>query len=157
MTFNAANRKDVRRAEKASHRADLDRLEFVRTGMSTAPGRSWFYQLLASCHVFVVNPPTNPYVTAFSEGERNIGVRIYTDIMLASPNEYILMINEANHRELSNARSDPDSYPDAPTDDYSSGEHPGSPSTLRGDPGSPGDSVDDTDGWPDHLIGLHDD
>ena len=49
MTYNANNRKDIRRAEKASAISDRQRVEFIVAAMSTVQGRAWYYDLLSAC------------------------------------------------------------------------------------------------------------
>lgn len=153
MTYDASNRKDIRRAEKAARVQDSDRRGFVRASMSSTSGRSWFYQLLASCHLFHVLPPTNPLNREFEQGERNIGIQIYNDVLAFCPDLYLLMLHEAHTRDLSNARSDPDQYPDSAND--SSGEQPRRSPSNGGDPGSTVYEPFD-DGWDSNLIGLGD-
>lgn len=151
MTYNASDRKDIRRAEKFAKSQHQLRLDFIRTSMASSSGRAWFFDLLSRCHLFHVLPPTNPLAREFEQGERNIGITIYTDILTSCPDLYLLMLSEAQQRELSNARSDPDAYADIP-----------SPSELSGSPIPNGGTPlplepSDVDGWPSDLIGVYGD
>ena len=114
MTYNAANRKDVRRVEKQARLNDRARKETVGGLMSTQAGREWVYQRLTQCHVFATSFSLNAYEAAFREGERNVGLQILNDVQ-QFPDEYVLMMREANVRDLSEraaaervSREDPD-------------------------------------------------
>ena len=108
--YNAASRKDIRRAEKDARQAEVLHLEWLRTAMSTSNGRAWFYNLLEACHLFA-DPFTGSALTeAYLKGERNVGLRLFSDIIAHCPDDYILMMKEANGRrtelDIRNARAD---------------------------------------------------
>lgn len=117
MTYNAASRKDIRRAEKSAALAETTRIEFLVVGMSTIPGRAWFHDLLARCHLFSDPFTGDALLEAYSKGERNIGLSLFADIVANSPDHYITMMREAQHRNLADeqrrhndgSRPDPDS------------------------------------------------
>ena len=107
MPYDASNRKQIRVAEKAARRADLDRVEFVRAAMATTQGRTWFFYLLESCHVENQPPTFEPHRDYFMFGERNVGLRIKADILTHCPDQYIQMIKESNARDtLADARTE---------------------------------------------------
>jgi len=136
MTYDAGNRKDVRKAEKAAKHAEHARIEYTKRIMSEALGRVWVHSLLARCNVF-----HTPFVrgagdiTAFNCGSQNVGLQIFADVIVHCPTEYILMMQEASHKELSNDRHD--------SDDRSPSEQPagssGAGRDLEGPDPSPGD------------------
>lgn len=99
--YNAAERKDVRAAEKADRLVALQRQEIMASIMSLPASRAWMWDILVSCHVFAPTFALNPYSTAFAEGERNIGLRLLADIMSACPDQYVQMTREANERDAS--------------------------------------------------------
>jgi len=109
MTYDAGNRKDVRKLEKAAKHAEHARIEYTRRIMSEALGRVWMHSLLARCNVF-----HTPFVrgaadiTAFNCGTQNVGLQLFADVIVNCPTEYILMMQEASHKELSNDRHDSD-------------------------------------------------
>ena len=119
MMRNAAERKDIRAAEKVSARLDRDRFEFIGTAMSTIHGRVYFYDLLVRTHAFASSFTGEALSSAFAEGERNIGLQVYNDIMLACPEQFISMMREANEREKAYERSSDTGSPDD-GDDYAS-------------------------------------
>lgn len=100
MTYSAAERKDIRRAEKAAKLADTQRLEIITNLMSAAPGRAWVCDLLEACHIFTTTYTGDALSGAFSEGERNVGLRLLADIMSACPQRYLEMMRERNDRHL---------------------------------------------------------
>ena len=117
--YDASNRKDIRAAEKAAAIAERNRINYLAAAMSTTQGRVWFYDLLEFCHVFADPFTGNALAEAYSKGERNVGLRIFADILTHCPDSYILMVKEANGRRTERSVSD---------------------SRRHGDPGSLGDS-----------------
>jgi len=101
MTYDAGNRKDVRKLEKAAKHAEHARIEYTRRIMSEALGRVWIHSLLARCNVF-----HTPFVrgamdiTAFNCGSQNVGLQLFAYVIVHCPTEYILMIQEATHKEI---------------------------------------------------------
>jgi hypothetical protein len=106
VTYNASSRKDIRRAEKASELAEKNRIDFIRAAMGTLQGRVWFYDLLEFCHLFNDPFTGDPLREAYSKGERNVGLRLFSDIIAHCPSEYISMMREAQIKELTNERRD---------------------------------------------------
>lgn len=103
--FNASNRKDIRKAEKASALQSLQDAEAVTAIMTTIPGRAWMWRQLGTAHIFVSDFTGDPMRDAFSAGERNFGLRLLADIMRHCPESYLQMTREANDRHHSNDRS----------------------------------------------------
>lgn len=96
--YNASERKDVRRAEKAAALWGTQRLEIVRGVMSLEPGRRWFYETLATCHVFSTPFTGENNRTNFNLGEQSVGLALLAEIERACPDQFILMLREANDR-----------------------------------------------------------
>src|SRR6266436_657334 len=98
MTYDASDRKSIRRAEKASRLADRARQEVIVNLMSTTFGRAWLWDILTSCHVFGQTFSPDPLMTAFAEGRRAVGLALLADVMSACPDQYITAAREANVR-----------------------------------------------------------
>jgi len=94
----AADRKSVRAAEKAAKIADAERIAVVRQLMATTYGRGWVWDILESTHIFRTTHTGEALSAAFAEGERNVGLKLLADVMLAAPSEYLQMTREANER-----------------------------------------------------------
>lgn len=119
---NAADRKDIRRAEKLAKLESTHDRETIVILMSTINGRSWMWRQLEQCHCFNDPFTGDALHEAYQKGERNFGLRLLSQINLYCPDQYIQMVREANERYLSNNR-DPD---DAATSaEYSGGEESG--------------------------------
>ena len=135
MTYNAASRKDVRRREKQARQHERSRQETLKTLMSTTQGREWVHDLLAECHVFVKSFDPNPYDAAFNEGARSIGLGVIGDVTAYCLDEYVLMMREANVRDLSEraaterSRSEDDDWGDQ-VGDAASDEPAGDPDSF---------------------------
>jgi hypothetical protein len=90
-----------------------DQLALLGKVMSDPIGREYFYDLLASCHVYSSSFGTNALAMAFREGERNVGIRIGADLTEASPDRYLDMLKEADHGRHSASRNDTGNGSDA--------------------------------------------
>jgi hypothetical protein len=106
--YNAAERRDVRRAEKADRLWEKDRHEFIRGVMALGPGRRWILEVLELCHIFRTTFSGEALTSAFAEGERNVGLRILGDVISSCPDQYIQMMREKNARDSTgrSARAD---------------------------------------------------
>ena len=98
--YDASNRRHVADAAKAAKAAEQERLNIVRGIMSLKAGRAYVHDELAACHVFATSFTTDALQMAFSEGERNRGLRLLNDVILADPEGYVDMMREANERQL---------------------------------------------------------
>jgi hypothetical protein len=82
-----------------------DQLLKLRLFLADPVGREYFYDLLASCHVYSTSFGTNALMMAFNEGERNVGLRLGADLTEAAPDLYLQMLKEGgNVREPPTAR-----------------------------------------------------
>lgn len=104
MTYNAGERKDVRRAEKASKLVEAAASEAIRQIMSTTSGRTWMFTRLESAHIFATTFNPDPHLAAFAEGQRSEGLKLLADIMLYCPEQYVTMTQEANVRNTVSER-----------------------------------------------------
>lgn len=96
MAYNADDEKQVKKAKKKAEIESAIKLDVIRNVMNTAPGRAWIYDQLAFAHIFSTTfIQGSPDASAFSEGERNGGLRLLADVQAASPDLYIQMIKEA--------------------------------------------------------------
>ena len=111
MTYDASDRKSIRRAEKSARQSDRTRQEVITNLMSTTQGREWLWSLLESCHIFAQTFTAEPLATAFAEGRRAVGLAILGDIMFACPDQYITAAREANVRHNSDDRSSITEFP----------------------------------------------
>lgn len=144
MTYDASNRKDIRRAEKASRQAELERVNFLVGAMSIPQGRQWIHTLLEDCHLFTSQFVSDPYLKYWADGERNVGLRIFADISAHCPDAYIQMIKEANDRRIT-----ADTAASRDHDPASAGERPSSEDAGRDVEGrEPNLDGDDLGGYP---------
>lgn len=76
------------RQERIEELAALGRL------MADPAGRRWLYDLLSFCHVYVTSFERNALGMAYSEGERNVGLRLTADALEANQDAYLMMLKE---------------------------------------------------------------
>ena len=120
---NASERKDIRRYEKQAKLRETNRVNFIVAAMSTPAGRVWFHDFLSACHIFADPFTGDALVEAYSKGERNVGLKVYNDIVSNCPNYFIEMMKEANLAEQVNDRLDSAGEPDeSDADEPSVGE-----------------------------------
>ena len=130
--YDASNRRHVADAAKAAKAVEQERLNIVRGIMSLKAGRAYIHDELVACHVFATSFTTDALQMAFSEGERNRGLRLLNDVTLADPEGYVDMMREANERQLAaDRRRNQHSEPTEP----GPAEDPGDASDDPAEPG----------------------
>lgn len=140
MTYDASNRKDIRRAQKAAAIAERDRIQFLATIMSTTPGRAWMYDLLTQCQIFSTVPTFNPHQDYFALGQRNVGSRLFSEIMTHCPDQYTQMTKEENVRLHADANAQ---QPRSPNGNWGVDRSGGADDDPDGYGTYPGDADDD--------------
>lgn len=79
----------------------LQDLEDMRALFSTREGARFFSRLLATCGVFRLSyTPGDTHATAFAEGQRNIGLMFYGDLLEAEPEWQALLRRGIKEREV---------------------------------------------------------
>lgn len=96
--YSAANRKDIRAAEKAEKAREASRQSVLVGLMSTIEGRAYIYADLEFCHVFVDPFTSDALAEAFQKGIRTVGLKLLADLMQYAPDQFILAMREANER-----------------------------------------------------------
>lgn len=93
--FDASDPKAVELQKiAAGRRKQLDQ-NVVKSLMNTVEGRSWVWRLLESCHIYHSSLDiNNPQVTAFNEGERNVGLRVMA-MVVGESELYMQMMKES--------------------------------------------------------------
>ena len=62
--------------------------------LGTPSGRNWMYSVLMRTHFLSTSFTSDPQTMAFQEGERNIGLVLWTQIEAAAPELVSLMLSE---------------------------------------------------------------
>ena len=109
-----SERKDIRRYEKQAKLRETNRINFIVAAMST-PQAECGFDFLSACHIFADPFTGDALVEAYSKGERNVGLKVYNDIVSNCPNYFIDMMKEANIAEQVNDRLDGAGEPTNPT------------------------------------------
>lgn len=103
METKPAPRRNIAEGAAEGNRKALSRreheLQDVALILASPTGRRFFYRYLEVCHVFKTSFDNSGSVTAFNEGERNVGLRLFRDINDASPESYSVMLKEAKENE----------------------------------------------------------
>ena len=84
--------------EEKLYRQDL---EDLRALLSTREGARFFARLLAACGVFRLSyTPGDTHATAFAEGQKNIGLMFYSDLLEADPAAPLTLRRGIKEREV---------------------------------------------------------
>lgn len=137
---SASNRKAIREAEKEYERQVQDRANFLIGAMSIPQGRAYFHDLLTFTQAFVNAPTYTTNQDYHALGTRNVGLRIFAEIMTHCPDSFTTMMKEANARDqFASAR-----------------QRNVSPGSGRDDLGSEPDSTDEDGSYAEPELGLFD-
>ncbi len=97
--YDASNPEQVNLQRRKAGRIAKEKGDFIAGVMAGKDGRRWIYGLLEAAHCFRTSYVAgDPYATAFSEGERNQGLRILSEVMRVAPAQYTIMIEEAQKK-----------------------------------------------------------
>ena len=66
----------------------------LRELLSTVRGRRWLWLRMEECHAFADDENLDHAVMAYQKGQRNIGLRLISATMAASPALYLRMTEE---------------------------------------------------------------
>lgn len=96
--YSAANRKDIRSAEKVQKAIEASRQSVLVGLMSTTEGRAYIWGDLEYCRVFEDPFSGEALAEAFTKGIRTVGLKKLTELMSYCPDQFILAMREANER-----------------------------------------------------------
>lgn len=96
---NAADEGQVKDAEKKAKSQREQELEDVRSLLATQHGRRFIWRYLSACGVFTSSWNHSGSIMCFNEGQRNIGLKLLSDVNEASPDAYLVMMKEAKEGE----------------------------------------------------------
>ena len=101
IAFDANDPDAVDAAERYNAREKAKRLRVIEVIMSNEDGRAWMYDVLDfNCHVFADNPMRDtPERNGRFEGERAVGLRLLSEILVAAPEMFWTMRLEALERD----------------------------------------------------------
>ena len=95
MTYDAGNPDHVRRSKDRSQRIQARADAGFKDLMATPQGRGWVWSLLEECGMFRTSFDPSNSRTFFNEGMRNIGLRVMADVHRLTPDQYMVMVKEA--------------------------------------------------------------
>lgn len=93
--YDASDPEQVQQRKRDAGRRSRQEREVLRQVMSTIQGRAWLWGLLSGCHMFASSYTSErTHDTAFNEGERNVGLKLNSQMLLADPKAYVQMQTE---------------------------------------------------------------
>jgi hypothetical protein len=94
LVKNAADEEQVREA-KGKAKLGRDReLDDVREILSSPAGRRFYWRYLEECKLYKQCADHSGSWTYFNEGQRNIGLKLLSDLNEACPEAYLVMLKE---------------------------------------------------------------
>lgn len=96
--YDTSDPETVNKARQKAGRQKRSDASVVGALMETKQGRAWIFGILDAAHIYQPSFDRDPHVTAFREGERNLGLRILSEVQSSAPREYTSMIEEAHGR-----------------------------------------------------------
>lgn len=94
LVQNAASASQTRDAKKREKRIGERELERLRAVLSTRDGRRWYWEKMAFCGIFLKHIPKDPYLTAYNEGLRNMGLQLLEELNELGPDVFTQMQRE---------------------------------------------------------------
>ena len=111
--YDASNERHIAIQRRVAKALDESHDSVIHSLMGVADGRAYVYDLLVYCHVFDQPFSPNALLTAFGCGQLDVGQVILRRIHAICPDDYTLMMREANGRSATDdarrSRSDKDS------------------------------------------------
>jgi len=88
--IDQGNKDETDKRNRRLGRRDADKRRAFEAFVSTVAGRNWAFDFLTAAHCFHTSFPLsdNPYRAAFQEGERNMGLKMTSEI----PAEYMVLL-----------------------------------------------------------------
>ena len=103
--YNAGDEEQVKERKLQGRFNRKRKLAVVKELMGTADGRTFVHEFLGLCHLYVAVAGPDTHMTYFKDGERNVGLRLVNDLLEASPELYLKMLQEAQERIARDAGS----------------------------------------------------
>lgn len=92
--YDANDPKQVKRRDIEAKRREKNSREVLATLLATPAGRNWMWELMAATHIFETSFAPDAMNMAFREGERNIGLRLVSQITSTIPDAMVQMMKE---------------------------------------------------------------
>lgn len=147
MPYDASNPKAIRAAAKRAAAEGAADSRVLFTLMSSAEGRAYVFKRLERSFVFSTPFTGDNNRTNFNLGVQNVGLLELSELMRVCPDQFILMLREANDKEIADGRRNSSPSPGSGSNGYSSnGGWDDSASagsvTSEYDPGDGTDAID---------------
>ena len=97
---NAANETQVKEAGQKETRVRNTHYEDVKWVLSSQAGRRVLHKYLMDAGILVTSFNNSGSITAFNEGQRNMGLKLLADIEEADPEMYTLMRQEYKRSQV---------------------------------------------------------
>jgi hypothetical protein len=94
MTYDANDPLQVGKAEEDAQRSRARLQEDLAEVLATEGGRRLVWHLLESAHCFHSSFAADAMLTAFREGERNLGLMLLAEAFAAAPDRLAEMVRE---------------------------------------------------------------
>lgn len=94
MSYDTSDPEIVKERKSKAQSKREEELERLKELLGNKHFRKWLWKLLDYAKVFHTSANLDPHSMAIASGKRDVGLRIFGDILAADPNAYSLMITE---------------------------------------------------------------
>lgn len=106
MAASSTNERGIRKKREQQRRDRITDEIVTKSLMSTPDGRRWVWLRLSEGGMFSANENLDPQYMAWEKGVRNVTLRLLSDVTTFTPQEYIIMTEEARRIKLVEAPED---------------------------------------------------
>jgi len=108
LMFDSTNRRAIREREKKSKLLERSNEHIFIALMGEYNGREWMHTRFLRNHIFSTPFTTDPVQTAFNCGIQNDALQEFLLVVRLCPDEYLMMMREADERRIAddNRRTD---------------------------------------------------
>ena len=94
MSYDTSDAVQVKENKTKAQLKRLEELDDLKTLCTQKPFRDWVWKLLEYAKVFNTSANLDPHSMAIASGKRDVGLKIFGDILAADPDAYIQMTKE---------------------------------------------------------------
>lgn len=97
--MNLGDKSDVKKNDKAARVRELNKIADLKFLLNYPQFRRYLFRYLSESGTTESVYKENPYVMYFLEGNRNVGLKMLSEVMEANPESYAQMIKENKVQE----------------------------------------------------------
>ncbi len=96
LVKNVADKKQVKQGEQKERFTERVQNEELRELLKLKGFRNFAWRYLSACGVFKLSKDPSGSETYFNEGKRSVGLKLMSEITMASPEAYLQMMKDGD-------------------------------------------------------------